>query len=335
LSSSSRGLPWGPRGHPSTACHKNAADGIDIYRHQARTIAKMKNPRIGFIGLGIMGKPMAQNLLKAGFQLFVYNRSKPPISALVSSGAKAAASPKAVAEASDVVITMVTDSEAVKEVVLGPEGVIEGAHDGLILIDMSTISPDVTRSVSATLAEKRVRALDAPVSGGDVGARDGTLTIMVGGTSSVFEECLPILQALGKKVVYMGPAGAGQLTKLANQILVACNMIGVSECLNFAKKAGLDAGRLIDSLSAGAASSWSLVNLGPRIAKRDFAPGFKVKLLQKDLRYVLATADDLNAPLPATALVHRLYRQLEEKGLGDVGTQALVTALEQSQSEGG
>ncbi len=293
----------------------------------------MKNPRIGFIGLGIMGRPMAQNLLKAGFELTVYNRSKPPVDLLVSAGAAAAASPKTVAERSDVVITMVTDSEAVNDVVFGQGGVIEGARDGLVLIDMSTISPSVTRSVSASLAERGVSMLDAPVSGGDTGAREGTLTIMVGGSAPVFEACLPVLQVLGKKVVHMGGTGAGQLTKLANQILVACNMIGVCECLNFAKKAGLDAGKVIDSLSAGAASSWSLVNLGPRVAKRDFAPGFKVKLLQKDLRYVLSTANDLNAPLPATALVHQLYKMLEEKGLGDVGTQALVTAIEQMSSQ--
>jgi len=293
----------------------------------------MKNPRIGFIGLGIMGRPMAQNLLKAGFQLTVYNRSKPPVDLLVASGAKSAPSPKAVAERSDLVITMVTDSEAVKEVVLGEGGVIEGAHEGLVLIDMSTISPSVTRSVSASLAGKGVSVLDAPVSGGDTGAREGTLTIMVGGDAAVFEECLPVLQALGKKVVHMGGTGAGQLTKLANQILVACNMIGVCECLNFAKRAGLDVGKLIDSLSAGAASSWSLVNLGPKVAKRDFAPGFKVKLLQKDLRYVLSAANDLNARLPVTALVHQLYKQLEEEGLGEVGTQALVTAIEQMSSQ--
>jgi 3-hydroxyisobutyrate dehydrogenase len=293
----------------------------------------MKNPRIGFIGLGIMGRPMAQNLLRAGFQVTVYNRTKPPVDLLVSSGAMGAPSPKAVAERSDVVITMVTDSEAVREVVLGKGGLIGGAHGGLVLIDMSTISPSVTRSVSATLAGKGVRMLDAPVSGGDSGARDGTLTIMVGGDAAVFDECFPILQVLGKKVVHMGPTGAGQLTKLANQILVACNMVGVCECLNFAKRAGLDIGKLIDSLSAGAASSWSLVNLGPRMAKRDFAPGFKVKLLQKDLRYVLETAGELDAPLPATSLVHGLYTQLEEKGLGDVGTQALLTAIEQLSSQ--
>jgi 3-hydroxyisobutyrate dehydrogenase len=293
----------------------------------------MKNPKIGFIGLGIMGRSMAPNLLKAGFALTVYNRSRPPVDLLVSSGAVSAASPKAVAERSDVVITMVTDSEAVNAVVLGPGGVIEGAHDGLVLIDMSTISPSVTLSVSAALAEKGVRMLDAPVSGGDTGAREGTLTIMVGGDASVFEACQPVLQVLGKKVVHMGGTGAGQLTKLANQILVACNMVGVCECLNFAKRAGLDVGKLIDSLSAGAASSWSLVNLGPKVARRDFSPGFKVKLLQKDLRYVLSSANELNAPLPATALVHQLYRMLEENGLGDLGTQVLVTAIEQLSSQ--
>ena len=176
----------------------------------------MKNPRIGFIGLGIMGRPMAQNLLKAGFQVTVYNRTKPPVDLLVSSGAARAQSPKAVADRSDVVITMVTDSEAVKEVILGREGVIEGARGGLVVIDMSTISPSVTRSVSATLAAKGVRMIDAPVSGGDSGAREVTLTIMVGGDVGVFEESLPVLQVLGKKVVHMGPTGSGQLTKLAN-----------------------------------------------------------------------------------------------------------------------
>jgi 2-hydroxy-3-oxopropionate reductase len=293
----------------------------------------MKNPRIGFIGLGIMGRSMAQNLLKAGFQVAVYNRSQPPVDLLVSKGASSAPSPKAVAERSDVVITMVTDSEAVEDVVLGKGGVIEGAREGLVLIDMSTISPRATRSVSAALAAKRAKMLDAPVSGGDTGAREGTLTIMVGGDTEVYEDCLPVLQAMGKKVVHMGGTGAGQLTKLANQVLVACNMIGVCECLNFAKRSGLDVGKVIDSLSAGAASSWTLVNLGPRMAKRDFAPGFKVKLLQKDLRYVLASADEVDAALPATALVHQLYKQLEEKGMGEVGTQALLTAVEELSSQ--
>jgi 2-hydroxy-3-oxopropionate reductase len=289
----------------------------------------MKDPRIGFIGLGIMGRPMARNLLKSGFDLTVCNRSKPGVEELVSAGASSSPSPKATAERVDVVITMLTDSEAVNEVVLGRGGVAEGAHEGLVLIDMSTISPSVTRSVSASLAAKGVRMLDAPVSGGDTGAREGTLTIMVGGDAAVFKECLPILHAMGKKVERMGGTGAGQLTKLANQILVACNMVGVCECLNFANKAGLDVVKVIDSLSAGAASSWSLVNLGPRLAKRDFAPGFKVRLLQKDLGYVLSSARELGASLPATELVHQLYDKVEGRGLGDAGTQALLTAIEQ------
>ena len=292
----------------------------------------MKSAKVGFIGLGIMGRSMAQNLLKAGFQVTVYNRSKSPVELLVSAGAASAPSPKAVAERSDVVITMVTDSEAVEDVVLGPGGVAEGSHEGLVLVDMSTISPSVTMRVSESLAKRGVHMLDAPVSGGDTGAREGTLTIMVGGDTKTLEACMPVLQALGKKVVHMGGTGSGQLTKLANQILVACNMVGVCECLDFAQKAGLDVGKLIDSLSAGAASSWSLVNLGPKVAKRDFAPGFKIKLLQKDLRYLISSANDLNAPLPATALVHQLYRQLEEKGLGDLGMQALIEAIEQLSS---
>lgn len=284
--------------------------------------------RVGFIGLGIMGRPMALNLLKAGFALTVYNRSKAPVDALVAKGALASPSPKAVAESCDLVITMVTDSKAVEDVVLGKDGVAEGAHPGLVVVDMSTISPSVTRNISAVLASKGVSMLDAPVSGGDTGAREGTLTIMVGGDASSFESSLPILKAMGKKVVHMGGTGSGQLAKLANQILVACNMEGVCECLTFAAKAGLDANKLIDSLSAGAASSWSLVNLGPKVAKRDFAPGFKIRLLQKDLRYVIASAEDVGASLPATTLVHGLYERLEGEGLGESGTQALVEAVE-------
>jgi 3-hydroxyisobutyrate dehydrogenase len=284
---------------------------------------------VGFIGLGIMGKAMAQNLMKAGYTLTIYNRTEASANSLISAGATLASSPKSVAERTDVVITMVTDSEAVVEVVLGKDGVIEGAHEGMVLIDMSTISPKVTREISAKLAGRGVRMLDAPVSGGDTGAKAATLTIMVGGPTSAFDECLPMLQALGKKVVHMGDTGAGQLTKLSNQILIAGNMVGLCECLLFAKKAGLDLDKLIDSLSAGAASSWALVNLGPKVAGRDFAPGFKVKLLQKDLKYVISTAYDMQAAVPATMLVHELYKKLEEKGLEDAGTQALIAALEQ------
>jgi 3-hydroxyisobutyrate dehydrogenase len=285
--------------------------------------------KLGFIGLGIMGRPMAENLLKAGFPLTVYNRSRSAIDRSVRLGATAANSPKEVAENSDVVIIMVTDSPDVEQVILEKDGVIYGARSGSIVIDMSTISPDTTKRIARELAKKGIVMLDAPVSGGDKGAKEGTLTIMVGGQRSAYEECMPIFQALGKKMVYMGESGSGQLTKLANQILVANNMMAVCECLTFAKKAGLNLMNLIDSLSAGAASSWSLVNLGPKAIKSDFSPGFKIKLLQKDLRHVLSIAEELNAPLPAVALVHRLYDSLEAEGYGEEGTQALIRVFEE------
>jgi 3-hydroxyisobutyrate dehydrogenase len=285
--------------------------------------------RIGFIGLGIMGRPMSQNLLKAGYEVTVYNRSQPSMDALAAAGAKTAGSPKEVAKNSDVVITIVTDTPDVQQVILGPNGVLEGAHQGMVVIDMSTISPSVTRSISAELAKVGASLLDAPVSGGDKGAREATLTIMVGGPEDAFNECLPILQSMGKKVVRMGESGAGQLTKLANQILVVGNIIGVCECLTFAKKAGLDQKKVIESLSAGAASSWSLINLGPKAVDKDFAPGFKVKLLQKDLRLVLASASELSVGLPGSSLGHQLYNALEADGRGEEGTQALISIFEE------
>jgi 2-hydroxy-3-oxopropionate reductase len=284
--------------------------------------------RVGFIGLGIMGRPMSQNLLKAGYDLTVYNRSKGPAEQLASLGARVAESPREAVEGAEVVITMVTDTPDVEEVILGRNGVIEGARKGLTVIDMSTVSPKATRRIAEELAKAGIDMLDAPVSGGDKGAREGTLTIMVGGPTEAFERCLPILQTMGKKVVHMGGHGAGQLTKLANQILVACNMMAVCECLVYAKKAGLDQKRVIDSLSAGAASSWSLVNLGPKAIDGDFAPGFKVKLLQKDLKLVLASAHELKLALPNTSLVHQLYNSLESAGRGEEGTQALFSVLE-------
>jgi 2-hydroxy-3-oxopropionate reductase len=288
----------------------------------------MNNKRVGFIGLGIMGMPMALNLLKTGYHLTVYNRTAASAAPLVEAGATLATSPRSVAEASEVVITMVTDADAVRDVVLGKDGVIDGAHEGMVLIDMSTISPEVTREIASSLAQRGARMLDAPVSGGDKGAIAGTLTIMVGGPTSAFEECLPILGAMGKKIVHMGGTGTGQLTKLANQILVAGNMVGLCECLLFAERAGLDVAKLIESLSMGAASSWVLVNLGPKVMTRDFAPGFKVKLLQKDLGYAASTAEEIGAAVPATMLVRELYRLLEDEHLYDAGTQALIRALE-------
>jgi 3-hydroxyisobutyrate dehydrogenase len=268
--------------------------------------------RIGFIGLGIMGRPMSQNLLKAGYPVTVFNRSRPSVDALVQAGAKAASSPKEVAENSDVVITIVTDTPDVQQVILGKDGVLQGARKGLVVIDMSTISPKVTREISAELNKAGAAMLDAPVSGGDKGAREATLTIMVGGPEDAFNECLPILQAMGKRVTRMGDSGAGQLTKLANQILVVGNMIGVCECLVFAKKAGLDQKKVIDSLGDG-----------------DYAPGFKVKLLQKDLKLVLASANELGVALPGSGMGHQLYNALEAAGKGEEGTQALIKIFEE------
>jgi len=289
---------------------------------------KCMKKRVGFIGLGIMGKPMAMNLLKAGFPLTVWNRTRSKMDDLIAMGAYGASSPKEVAERSDVVITMVTDSPDVEEVILGPNGVIYGARPGLIVIDMSTISPAVTRRIAEELAKKGVKMLDAPVSGGEKGAREATLSIMVGGPRDAFEECLPIFEVLGKKVTYMGPSGMGQTAKLCNQVICALNIQAVCEGLMLGAKAGLDLKKLLEAISAGAASSWMLTNLGPKMIERDFKPGFKIRHQQKDLRLALELAAELNLPLPGTALVHQILRIAEAEGLGEEGTQAAIVAME-------
>ena len=284
--------------------------------------------RIGFIGLGVMGKPMAMNLLKAGYPMTVWNRTRSKMNDLLAEGAEGADSPKEVAEKSEVVITMVTDSPDVEEVVLGPNGVIHGVRPGLILIDMSTISPSVARKVAEKLAEKGVKMLDAPVSGGEIGAIKGTLSIMVGGPKEAFDECLPILEVLGKRITYMGPNGMGQTTKLCNQVICALNIQAVCEGLMLGAKAGLDLKKLLDVVTAGAAGSWMLSNLGPKMVERDFRPGFKIRHQQKDLRLVLSFAAELGLPLPGTALVQQMLRAVEAEGLGEKGTQAAIVAME-------
>jgi len=284
--------------------------------------------KLGFIGLGVMGRPMARNLLAAGYPLTVWNRTRSRMDELVSLGAAAASSPREVAERSDVVITMVTDSPDVEEVVLGPSGVIEGARPGMTVIDMSTISPRVARRVAEVLAEKGVRMLDAPVSGGDVGAREGTLSIMVGGPEEAFRECLPILEVLGRKVTYMGGSGMGQTAKLCNQVICVLNIEAVCEGLMLGARAGLDLGRLLEVVTAGAAGSWMLSNLGPKMVRRDFEPGFRVSHQQKDLRLALSEAAELGLPLPGTALVQQMFRAVEAEGMAGKGTQALIVALE-------
>ena len=284
--------------------------------------------KIGFIGLGVMGKPMATNLLNAGYPLTVWNRTRSKMDDLLAKGASGAESPKEVAEKSDVVITIVTDSPDVEDIVLGPQGAIHGAYPSLVLIDMSTISPTVAQKVAKELSEKGVKMLDAPVSGGDVGAQKGTLSIMVGGPKETFDECLPILEVLGKRITHMGPNGMGQTTKLCNQVICALNIQAVCEGLMLGAKAGLDLKRLLDVVTAGAAGSWMLSNLGPKMVEGDMRPGFKIRHQQKDLRLVLQFAAELGLPLPGTALVQQMLRAAEAEGMGEKGTQAAIVAME-------
>ncbi|MBI2913103.1 MAG: 2-hydroxy-3-oxopropionate reductase [Chloroflexi bacterium] len=283
---------------------------------------------IGFIGLGIMGRPMARNLLRAGYPLTIWNRSRPGIDELARDGAQPAENARAVAQRSDIVITMVGDSPDVEQVALGPGGISEGAHPGLVHIDMSTISPEVTRAIAARLSAAGVDMLDAPVSGGEQGAINATLSIMAGGKEQVFERCRPVLEALGKKLVYCGPHGSGQVVKLCNQIIVGLNNLAVCEALVFAARAGVEPRRMLEAVGAGAGSSWAVLNLAPKMLERDFRPGFKVAHQQKDLRLALATALERHVPLPGTALVQQLFAAVEADGLGGEGTQALVKALE-------
>ncbi len=288
----------------------------------------MNEKHVGFVGLGVMGKPMALNLVKAGYPLVVWNRTRGKMDELVAAGASTAESPKEVAERTDVTITMVTNSPDVEEVVLGPNGVIHGAKPGFTLIDMSTISPTVTQKISDELAKKGVKMLDAPVSGGDVGAQQATLSIMVGGPKETFGECLPILKALGKRVTYMGLSGMGQTTKLCNQAICALNIQAVCEGLMLGAKAGLDLKKLLEVVTAGAAGSWMLSNLGPKMAERDFKPGFRIRHQQKDLQLVLSLASEMGLPMPGTALVNQMLRAVEAEGLGDEGTSAAIVAME-------
>ena len=283
--------------------------------------------RVGFVGLGIMGAPMAANLLKAGFKVTVWNRTASRADGLVAAGAVLAGSPAEVAAASEVTVSCVTDSPDVEAVALGDGGIVEGAKPGSIYIDCSTISPDVARSVAEQLGKKQVQMLDAPVSGGDVGAKAGTLAIMVGGEDTTFERALPVLQAMGKTVVHVGPSGSGQVVKLCNQIAGGLHLLAMSEAIALARRAGVAPEKMLEVVSAGAAGSWMLSNLAPRAVRGDFEPGFMVELMQKDLRLVLESAASTNTPLPGTALVTQLFRMLEAQGRGRDGTQALVDAV--------
>ena len=274
-----------------------------------------------------MGRPMAKNLLKAGFRLRVHNRSRGPVEELAALGAVAAASPADAARDADAVITMLPDSPDVQQVVAGPSGVMEGLRPGGILIDMSTISPAVTRELAEQLGRRGIHMLDAPVSGGEKGATEGTLSIMVGGDPAVFEACRPIFEALGKHIVHVGPIGAGQIAKACNQIVVAGTLQAVSEALTLAERAGVDPARVRQALLGGFAYSRILELHGQRMLEGNFRPGFKVRLHRKDLGIALATGREVGVPLLATALVNELLAALEARGRGEWDHSALATLV--------
>lgn len=279
---------------------------------------------IGFIGLGIMGLPMSLNLLKAGYSLVVYNRTRERCRAVEEAGAEVKDSPAEVAMVSDVVITIVTDTPDVESVIFGADGVSDGLSPGKVVIDMSTISPDKTVEFATRLAEMDVEMLDAPVSGGERGAKEGTLTIMAGGKEEVFAKCLPIFEAMGKNITYVGGNGDGQRVKLVNQVICGLNILAVVEGMRLARESGLDTKIVHQVVSTGAASSWMLSNLGRAILSDDYSPGFKISLQSKDLRLAIESMHALGMDAPGTELTYSLFKQATEAGLGELGTQGLL-----------
>jgi 3-hydroxyisobutyrate dehydrogenase len=284
--------------------------------------------RVGVIGLGIMGAPMARNLLQAGHAVVVHGRTPARVAPLVALGARAAPTPAAVAAATEAVLTCLPDGPDVELVVTGPDGVLAGATRGLVVVDTSTIAPDTARALAARCAEAGIGFLDAPVSGGEQGAIAGTLSIMVGGEPDVVARAQPVFAAIGRTVTHMGAAGQGQMTKLVNQVIGATTLAAVAEGLTLAAHAGLDPAAVIAAVGSGAATSWQLQHLGPRIQRGDWAPGFMVRLQQKDLRLAFAAAARVGVALPTTAVVHQLLASVEARGGGALGTQAIARALE-------
>ena len=284
--------------------------------------------KIGFIGLGIMGRGMVQNLLDAGFIVTIWNRTESRMEPLIAAGAIAGANAADVAAKSDITFICVSDTPDVEAVILGENGGVYGAKPGSLVVDHSTISPVATQAMAAELSLKDVHMLDAPISGGSEGAANGTLSIMVGGDAAQFTRAMPAFEAMGKTITHVGETGAGQTVKLVNQILVVVTMMGVSEALLFAQAGGLDLEKTLTAVSGGAAGSWSLSNRGPQMVKRDWRPGFTIDLQQKDLRLVLEAADQFGVPTLGTSTVFQLYRTLQQQGLGGDGNHALVKALE-------
>jgi 3-hydroxyisobutyrate dehydrogenase len=285
--------------------------------------------RVGWIGSGVMGRWMCQHVMDKGYRATVYNRTREKAKALLDGGAALADSPRDVAERSDVVFAIVGFPKDVREVFLGSNGALAGSRPGMVLVDMTTSEPSLAREIYDKARQKEVASVDAPVSGGDVGAKNATLSIMVGGDSQAVEAVRPLLECMGKTIVHQGPAGAGQHTKMVNQILIATNMIGVCEALLYGYKAGLDLKTALQSVGGGAAASWSLNNLGPRIIDRNFEPGFFVEHFIKDMGIALEEAKRMNLSLPGLALANQLYLAVEAQGWGRKGTHSLMLALEQ------
>ena len=283
--------------------------------------------RIGWIGTGVMGRSMCGHLIAAGYQATVFNRTAEKAKPLLEKGAKLAESPQAVALESDVVFTIVGFPRDVREVTLGPHGTLASAKPGTVLVDMTTSEPSLAIEIDQAAKAKKVHAVDAPVSGGDVGAREARLSIMIGGEKEVVAALQPLFETMGKTIVYQGPAGAGQHTKAVNQVLIASNMIGVCEALLYAFKAGLDLNVVLQSVSSGAAGSWSLSNLGPRMIAGNFEPGFFVEHFLKDMGIALAESRRMKLSLPGLAIAETLYRAVDAQGYGRKGTQALMLAL--------
>ena len=288
-------------------------------------VVSAQNTVIGFIGLGVMGKSMVSHLLKGGYKAHVYNRTKSKAEDLLKIGATWQDSPADVAKVADVVITIVGYPADVEEVYLSDKGILNNAKAGSVVIDMTTSSPELAVKIYNEANERGIDALDAPVSGGDIGARDGKLSIMVGGDKETYEEVRPLFELMGENIVFQGQAGSGQHCKMANQIAIASNIMGVCESIRYAEKAGLDPSVVLQSISAGAAASWSLSNLAPRMIKGDFDPGFYIKHFIKDMGIALQSAENIGLEASGLALAKSLYDKLAAEGKEDLGTQALYT----------
>lgn len=286
-------------------------------------------PTLGYIGLGLMGKPMAINLLKAGYPLVVHNRSREVVNDIVKQGAEEAITPREVASRVDIVFTNLPDSPDVELVALGPDGILEGVKAGLIYVDHSTIKPSLARKIAQEFTAKSAYALDAPVSGGDIGAQQGTLAIMVGGPKQALDQVLPVFEVVGKTITHVGESGAGQIAKAANQIMVAAQMVAMAELMILAKKSGADPVKVVQAIQGGAAQCWTLDVKPDRLFSGNRNPGFKAYMQEKDLKIVMDTAREYGAPLPAASIHTQLYSAMLQMGMGELDNSAVIGVLEQ------